>query len=323
MDLQRQRPNSTSYDTPSIYHEGMADFPDSEKENRLLAGEDTIPKKLTARSVGQPTRTPIVAPVLTGPNGDGKARPDVNTSRSPLQVAEDELVSALETSVNINGDTQVSHDGPKPKADEDPITVESSDDEGRNDTVVENNVTPRMSKSRRRRINKAARAAGKSDTSKDGSAIPANNKRKMTSPAGEDAPAKKLAMKKGGHQGGRPLLYSDAAKKGLTVYIRGWKAALPRDAVADIREKICERIDEIPSGNSKPTFDSIAVYHGMLRLACADAASKGWIEGVVDELTDLEGTRLRHSTDPASFGLFKLTVSISDSRNATAEKIFK
>lgn len=136
-----------------------------------------------------------------------------------------------------------------------------------------------------------------------------------------EVPAKKAV--KSGDRGNRQKLYSAVVKNDLNVFIQGQKGSLSRNQIAEIREKICDAIDGIPSGTTKPTFDNISTVNGMLHLACADAASKTWLVSVIETLACSDGTSLRHSTDPATFELIKMSVKILDSKNASAEKIFR
>lgn len=151
-----------------------------------------------------------------------------------------------------------------------------------------------------------------------------NNKRKMKSPTETEAPAKKPAGKEHGHhKRDHNPLYSQVAKKDLSIYIRGMTGPLQPENIAEIREKICDKIDEIPSGEYKPTFDRITTFNGLLRLACADERAKMWTEGVVGKMTCADGTALKLAGDPTSFELFKMSVLIFDSANAAPERIIR
>lgn len=291
---QDQASSSQVSESSSSLHEGLAEIT-SEDERRLLE-ESGSPKVFKAGAGGLPLVPPYKVGNLFPRWVSGRDKKVVETSRSALE----DLSSKLETSVSIS--------------EANPLDV--SDDNDHNATVIHNGE--RYRKTRRTPQNRGTqhdRPAG-SSTPSTGAGV---NKRKLQSPE-DDAPAKKST---GGRRPAKQTnSYSEVAKKDLTVFIGGMKA-LTRGNTAEIRESICDSIDRIPSGEKKPQFEKFSAFDGMLVLTCADQFSKKWLEETIDNTTYGGGNALRHSIDRNDFALSKASVHISDSRNASAEKIFK
>lgn len=335
MDQQQQPedPSSQLSETSSTHHEGLADL-NSEEEDLLLNGGTVTLKVKKVKAGGKPPQKPSSqavnsaktddGPVRTGGQpprspdpsataGEGEVRTDGQLSGSPLPSRQEtELVNAMETSCIVS----------------DPNLGMSENNAG--SSFATENVVKRPYKrpnkdahSRRGQKSGKPRSSDNGDSSSRGSTSAPGNKRKMASPTDAEAPAKKSVGRDDNHRQGHRPLYSDAVKKDLTVFIQSQKGSLSRNMIAEIREKICEKIDEIPSGEKKPTFENISTSDGMLELTCSDSVSKNWLVGVIEATTCSDGTALRHSTDPAAFALNKMSVYILDSKNTSTERIFK
>lgn len=110
-----------------------------------------------------------------------------------------------------------------------------------------------------------------------------------------------------------------ATKSNWQVFIRNPLGDLKDDCLANLRKAICEKIDTIPPGQAKPTFEASFQTGGAFKMVCSNEFSRSWLVKTVKEIGNIGGVEIT-TEKPMTF---RMVLTLPDSSGLPMDKIFE
>lgn len=165
---------------------------------------------------------------------------------------------------------------------------------------------------------------GKRSTKKSSQEVADNSHENREAPNGKSSKKRKInSPNSGGIPKPKKRTFADTVKRDLTVRIRAVGSKLSQEDEAKLRDTIFRKIDDIPSNQKRPIFESNLMEKGTMKVVCTDAFSRDWLLKLFKETEAPCGVKVWAGTDADLSARPEMVVNLQHSTKDPLELIFQ